>query len=370
MALGLGLALIAASAPAPAAQTVLIARDTPVEIEFTTTLSSASAKAGEAFAFRLAAPILLGGREVVPAGAMGTGEIIEAKPAAGSGVPGVLILALRSLDHGGQTIPLYRLQQGEVGLDRVDRANATTRYGRFSVLPTALLAMAETGQNIMMPAGGRSLARVARDTLVRPVAAAPAQPPAAAITPLPETATLSVPAPPRGKGQVVFFRPSTLNWAAIGCTVKEEGRKVSSLGNGRWFAVLVEPGVHGFTADSETKDSLHLNVEEGETQFVACRMRMSVLLARPYIRPVPSGAFHGMLSGLRLVGDDDMAGAGVLRRDQIRYALAERGDVRGRSPYGAMRGDTKGERVLDRTTEGIATATATAAAREAGVGVP
>ena len=204
-------------------------------------------------------------------------EVIEAKPAAGSGVPGVLILAARSIAYQGQALPLYRLQQGEVGLDRVDRANSTMRFGRYSVLPTALLAMGETGQNIMVPAGGRSLARVARDTLVRPAAAeiATAQP--AAIIPLPETAALSVPAPPQGKGQVVFFRPSTLNWAAIGCTVREDGRKISALGNGRWFAVLVEPGVHGYTAEGETRDSLrpvsytHLDVYKRQVQIRADR---------------------------------------------------------------------------------------------------
>jgi hypothetical protein len=54
---------------------------------------------------------------------------------------------------------------------------------------------------------------------------------------LPPNAALSVPAPPPGMGQVVFFRPGRLSWAAIGCTVREDGHRLSGLGAGRWFAM-------------------------------------------------------------------------------------------------------------------------------------
>jgi hypothetical protein len=173
----------------------------------------------------------------------------------------------------------------------------------------------------------------------------------------------------KGKGQVVFFRPGTLMWMGIGCTVSEEGHKLSSLGSGKWFAALVDPGIHAYTVTGETKDSLRLNIEDGETQYVACRMRASVLVARPTIRPVEARVFHIQLSELKPVSDGDMADPAVLRRDTIRYALAERGDVRGPSSNGASRGDTTGTTALDRPTQAVAGAAAANLARETGLGI-
>jgi hypothetical protein len=72
-----------------------------VEIEFLTTLSSASSHRGDMFPIRLAEPLMAGGQVLLPAGALGVGEVVEAKPAGGAGTPGVLILAARYLDAGG-----------------------------------------------------------------------------------------------------------------------------------------------------------------------------------------------------------------------------------------------------------------------------
>jgi hypothetical protein len=311
-----------------------------VEIEFLATLSSATSHAGDMFPIRLAAPIEAGGQVVVPAGVLGLGEVIEAKPAGGSGKPGVLILAARYIDYNGHQIPLSALAQSPVGRDRVREANkGMTGYSAASLaggtmavavaVPMTMLGMATSGGDTMVPKGGIAQARIgpAEDTaLARPRKVRPA--PLGPVEPLPENAALSVPAPPAGLGQVVFYRPGSLSWAAIGCTVKEGDHKVSSLGSGKWFAVLVQPGVHAFRVTGETSDALRLNVEPGETQFVSCRMRASVLIARPFIRPEDTREFHHDLPDLRPVADADMAGEGVLRRMDLRLALAERGDVR------------------------------------------
>lgn len=360
-----------ASQPAsPPASGLILPQGTRVEIEFLSSLSSTSCHRGDRFAFRLASPITYRGAIIVPAGTPGEGEVIEAKPAKGSGVPGVLILSAGELRHGGQIIPLRRLQQDSVGEDRVGRENGSVWASRFAVLPTSLLAMTQTGGNVMVAQGGKALAQVAKDTPVLPpppgaLAASARQP----IQPLPANAELSVPAPPAGKGQVVFFRPASLYWSGIGCTVSEDGHKISSLGSGKWFAVLAAPGIHAYTVTGETKDSLRLPVEEGETLFVGCRMRAGVLVARPTIRPVDSRVFHSQLADLKPVHDGDMADPAVLRRDMIRYALAERGDVRGASPNGASRGDTTGSTTLDRPTQTTLGAAAAAMARRAGVGI-
>ena len=46
--------------------------------------------------------------------------------------------------------------------------------------------------------------------------------------------TIQLPSPPQGKGQIVFFRGSG-SGMALGCSVNENGQKVSSLGEKRYY---------------------------------------------------------------------------------------------------------------------------------------
>jgi hypothetical protein len=313
----------------------------------------------------------------VPAGALGLGEVVEAKRAKGSGAPGVLILGLRYLQVGNQQIPLRGLVQDTTGKDRMSEARLFGSYVFTTLIPDTLLGMAVNGNDTMVPKGGKADARIAA-TVTLGEGAAPVAAPAlmpthatalrdgtiveapANLDPLPVNASLSVPAPPEGLGQVVFYRPGSLFWKAIGCTVQENGKKLSSLGSGRWVAVLARPGLHTYRVTGETSDSLRLDIEPGKTQFVSCKMRSSVLIARPYIRPDTMQEFHKQLDDLRPVDDDDMGadnpGGQALRRADLRLALAQRGDVRGRQA-GANR-DVAQEGVLETTDAGTKAAIA------------
>ena len=137
-----------------------------------------------------------------------------------------------------------------------------------------------------------------------------------------ETSTpIAIPAPPSGKGQIVWFRPGGMGFA-LGCSVNEKGQKVSSLGAGRYFIQVAEPGRHEFTVKSEAKDVLALQVEADETQFAACKIKMGIMAGRPDISPASEAEFlkHG---GLKMVDADDMGpGEGALRPEQVSAALA------------------------------------------------
>jgi hypothetical protein len=133
-------------------------------------------------------------------------------------------------------------------------------------------------------------------------------------------ASISIPAPPEGKGQVVFFRPSGMGFA-IGCSVNEKGQKVSSLGAGRYFVMVAGPGRHEFSVKSEAKDTLALEVEPGETQYATCRIKMGIMVGRPDLAPSTEAEFR-QHNKLKLVDADDMGpGEGALRPDQIAAAL-------------------------------------------------
>ena len=104
-------------------------------------------------------------------------------------------------------------------------------------------------------------------------------------------APIAIPAPPAGKGQIVWFRPGGMGFA-LGCSVNEGGQKISSLGAGKYFIMATTPGRHEFTVQSEAKDVLALEVEEGETQFASCKIKMGIMVGRPDIRPSTEEEFR------------------------------------------------------------------------------
>jgi hypothetical protein len=124
-----------------------------------------------------------------------------------------------------------------------------------------------------------------------------------------------VPAPPAGKGQIVFYRPGGTGMA-MGCTVREGETKISSVGNGKYVIVDAEPGKHDYAVRSEAKDSLTLLVEPDETQFVRCKIKMGIMAGRPDIFPSTADDFAKASPKLKMVHDDDM-GQGALRSTDL-----------------------------------------------------
>ncbi|MFY7837897.1 MAG: DUF2846 domain-containing protein [Novosphingobium sp.] len=135
-------------------------------------------------------------------------------------------------------------------------------------------------------------------------------------------APVVIPPPPAGKGQIVFYRTGTIMGAAMGCAVNEKGQKISSLGSGRYFILVTEPGRHEYTVKSEAKDVLALEVESDETQYAMCKIKMGIMAGRPDLRPSTEAEFLKSSTD-RLVDADDMGpGPGALRPDEVAAAVA------------------------------------------------
>jgi hypothetical protein len=110
--------------------------------------------------------------------------------------------------------------------------------------------------------------------------------------------------------------------AAYGCSVKESGGKLSSLGANRYFILVADSGRHEYFVENEAKDSLVLELEPDETQFVRCRMKNGILLMRPDLQPSSEGEFRKS-NKWKMVDDDDMGpGPGALRKADVAAALA------------------------------------------------
>lgn len=135
----------------------------------------------------------------------------------------------------------------------------------------------------------------------------------------PEGSPHFIPAPPEGKGQIVFYRSSMMGFA-MGCTInqgtKKDKTKISSLGSSKYVIVTADPGKQDYWVKNEKKDAITLLVEEGETQYVRCRIKMGFMSGRPDLTPSSAEEFVEKGEGLNMVDDDDM-GEGALRSADI-----------------------------------------------------
>ncbi len=151
------------------------------------------------------------------------------------------------------------------------------------------------------------------------VAEAAPEEPAKPANHTPEGSPHFIPAPPSGKGQIVFYRSTRMGFA-MGCTInqgtKKDKTKISSLGAGKYVIVTAEPGKQDYWVKNEKKDALTLLVEEGETQFVECRIKMGFMSGRPDLSPSDAAEFVEKGESLKLVDDDDM-GEGALRSTDL-----------------------------------------------------
>ena len=169
----------AAVVPPPVC-TGCIAKLTVIELMIDDDLGSKISKTGAVFPLHLDKPIVVDGKEVVPAGTVGEGEIIHAKKASGAGTPGELVLAARFLAMGDRQLKLRSLRIAVAGKDAstaVDSYNAVAAGAAvLTPVPFGLLGFAITGRNILIPKGTRALAKIAEDFPLEVAPAAPVDP--------------------------------------------------------------------------------------------------------------------------------------------------------------------------------------------------
>lgn len=143
------------SAPNPSMLRVPAA--TIIDIEIMEPLSSKTAKMDATFPIRVYSPVVVDGRELIPAGTPGTGQVIHAAKSGGGGKAGELLLAARYLDINGARVPLRRFRMGASGAQKADEAFAVG-----FVVPFGQLLV--KGKEIEFQVGTRAHAVVAVDT--------------------------------------------------------------------------------------------------------------------------------------------------------------------------------------------------------------
>lgn len=159
----------AAQAPVPPPCCSVPAR-TPVVIEITDTVNSKANHSRDAFAFRLAEPLMMAGRVLVPAGTPGVGEVVHAARARAMGKAGELILAARYLQLGETRIMLRSLRIGaQQGRDSSGSLTTMNVIAAGTVPALSLVAFVIAGGEVNVPAGTRAQAQTAAEITLAPV---------------------------------------------------------------------------------------------------------------------------------------------------------------------------------------------------------
>jgi hypothetical protein len=290
----------ASAAPKPAPIKVPV--DTAVKIELAAPISTKVQKAGDTFAIRLAEPLIVKGRIVAPAGAVGVGEIIDASKPGMGGKAAKLVLAADYFTLGRTRIPLRALQVTGSGRGYSNTANVIG-IGGIGFAPLGFVAMAIRGGDVVLPAGTNGMAKIAASVTLPSLGRAP-RGAANASTIVTEVSDglIPVPPPPPGSGQVVFFRAKSLLGTGQWFNVREGGKALGRLDNGAYFIDVTNPGLHTYTAQTEPEftDKLKLKIDAGETYFVSGALTKGVVIGAANLEPSDRGMFNKASKTLKL----------------------------------------------------------------------
>jgi Protein of unknown function (DUF2846) len=286
----------ASAAPKPAS--VRVPAGTVVRVELADEVSTKVRKTGDTFAIRLSEPLIVKGRIVVPAGATGVGKVIDASKPGMGGKAAKIVLSAQYLTQGRVRIRLQGLQLASAGRGNVGAAQVVG-LGGIGFVPLGFAAMAIRGGDVVLPPGTGGMAKLAAGvtlpSLGRASRAAIATSGASSASAA-EVAqgSISIPTPPAGQGQVVFFRPKSLLGTGQWFNVREEGKALGKLTNGAYFVQAVTPGLHTYTAKTEPEfnDKLKLQIDPGETYFVEGALTKGVVIGAANLAPSDRAAFN------------------------------------------------------------------------------
>ena len=291
-------------ASAEAAAAYRLPAGTTVAVQLVDPIGTHETKTGDAFAVRLAAPVIVDGQIVLPVGTPGLGRVIQASPPGAGGKGAKLVVAAEYLSLPQGVIPLQAMQLAAIGKDQSMTANVSS-VGGLVFFPLGLVGFAVKGGDIEIPAGTAAVAKTSQDIDLpalapagnRDYAVAQAMAPA----PQEKPGSFVLPDPPAGMGQVVFFRQKTALGTAQWFNVRDEGDAMGRLNNGSFFVVPVPAGMHTFSAKTEPefKDKLTLKIDPGETYFVEAVLTKGVIIGVPNLTPSDRTRFDSIANQMQ-----------------------------------------------------------------------
>jgi hypothetical protein len=151
----------AAEAPATPGTLVTLPALTPLYLRIEEELSSKKNKNGDRFPIAIDEDVRVGATVVIPAGAVGEGEVIHAARSGVGGKAGELLVTARFVRVGDREVRLRSFSLGSKGRDRSDDSLALSIVagplamfvvGGAMIIPRGTVAGAKTAEQIELPA--------------------------------------------------------------------------------------------------------------------------------------------------------------------------------------------------------------------------
>jgi len=86
---------------------------------------------------------------------------------------------------------------------------------------------------------------------------------------------------PENMGLVYIYRPSKGFGSGVAYEVKANGVLITKLHNGGYYPYFTLPGETEFSAKTETKSAVTIDVKAGETYYVKGSIRLGLIVGRP-----------------------------------------------------------------------------------------
>jgi len=116
-----------------------------------------------------------------------------------------------------------------------------------------------------------------------------------------DTSPPATSSPKPGTALIYFYRPRRLMGMAVGYNVRENNATVGGLPNGCYFTYDATPGVHTFTAATETTASVTVNVQAGKVYYIEGSLGMGAFVGHPYFTIVSDQQGANDVQGLKRV---------------------------------------------------------------------
>ena len=84
-----------------------------------------------------------------------------------------------------------------------------------------------------------------------------------------------------GKGQIIFYRPSKMGGAALTYQVHEGDQLIGVLRSGTYFYHHSDPGNHTFWAQTGVRNSVAIDVVEGEMHYIKGDVTVGLFAGHP-----------------------------------------------------------------------------------------
>jgi len=110
---------------------------------------------------------------------------------------------------------------------------------------------------------------------------------------------VEIPAPPPGKGEVVFYRKPLFSLIPFNWIVREGTTEVCEMVAGTYCIAPADPGTHTYEVHSEVKNDLTLEVDAGETYYVIGGISMGLVVNHPNISPAQKSEFDSISAKLK-----------------------------------------------------------------------